>query len=307
MLKVMTSAGILALAALTIPSGAAFAKSAAHVKQHNQKNHQTTPATGKVHGQRGGAVLKVVSVDTTKNTITATTPNGKTTVTVTVTGSTKYLTLNKQAASLNSLGKGTLIAVAGQRTGTNAITATIVAIIPPVASGKVGTVDAAHGAFTVAGKNGTQTVDTSAATKYFTGKTAATFAAVVPNARVIATGTLNSDGSLQATTVEILPAQTGTGRPQQKFQGVAGKVTKLGTNGVSFVVTPLRPNSAPVTVTTTKTTTYAAPGKTPVSFNSIKVGTYVAAAGTLSADGKTLTATKVFVLPVGAGSKAHTH
>lgn len=149
----------------------------------------------------------------------------------------------------------------------------------------------------------TQIVTTSS-TKFYAGPGAtASLSAVKKGEIVRAVGALSADGkSLTAMRVFV-----GTGdRFRPHFLGglispgphAAGMV--MGVHGDTISVTPLARFGAllsPVTsiVTNSSTTFFGGPGST-ASLSGVKSGDVVVAAGTLSSDGKTLTATRVFVV-----------
>src|SRR5205085_7595791 len=101
---------------------------------------------------------------------------------------------------------------------------------------------------------------------------------------IMVEGTLNSDSSLSAVHVTIQEPR------------VAGQVTAV--KGSSYTVTGAFGQS--YTVTTTSSTTYVnADGTT--SASAVQAGVAIIAQGTLSSDGKTLTAQRVVIAPRGAG------
>jgi hypothetical protein len=158
--------------------------------------------------------------------------------------------------------------------------------------GAVGTVDSVgSNSFTIttaAGK--TVTVNVSSSTTYRGAGGSASFSDVHKGAVVIVKGTAGTNSSVNATAVAIVPPHA------------AGKVTAI--NGGALTIQPPSGNlgklaSTVTTVVTNGSTTYFAPGSSSTGFGAIKVGSYIAATGTLSSDGKTLTATKVIVAPAG--------
>lgn len=140
------------------------------------------------------------------------------------------------------------------------------------------------------------TVVVSGTTQYRSpGTTGANEGTIKVGSYILATGTLSSDGkTLTATQVIILP----NGAPRAGLGHIGpvagGQVTAI--NGNTITVKPLMDRdgqaSTVTTITVTNSTQYFA-GLTGTTKNSIKVGSYVMAQGTLSADGKTLTATRV--------------
>jgi hypothetical protein len=70
-------------------------------------------------------------------------------------------------------------------------------------------------------------------------------------------------------------------------------------NGSSYTVTARFGTT--YTVNATTSTTYVNPDGTASSASAVKTGVFIAAQGTLSADGKTLTAQRIVVAPAGTG------
>jgi hypothetical protein len=152
------------------------------------------------------------------------------------------------------------------------------------------------------------TVNLTGSTQYFAGPMATgSKSSVVVGSHIIVQGTLSSDGkSITASRVIILPAGAAVGvGGVHVFAGgphAAGTVTAV--NGSSITIKPDtnrpdEPQSVTTIVVTSSTQYFAGPKSQGASAtrSSIKVGSYVLATGTLSSDGKTLTAKRVFVLP----------
>jgi hypothetical protein len=225
----------------------------------------------------GGAVLTVTGVS--NNTITATGRGGQT-ITVTVTNSTKYSEAGA-AAQLSDVVKGEHIAVQGSRSGTS-ITATSITIVLPVVSGVISNLSS--DSFTITGFNGaTHAIHIGSSTRYQRAGAAATVNDVANGSAVVVEGTLNSDGSVNAVRITIQVPQ------------VAGQVTAVNSNG--YTITS-RGGTA-VTVITSSATTYITPsgGSTPAS--TIVKNSVILVQGGLSADGKTINALRIVVLPAG--------
>jgi hypothetical protein len=127
---------------------------------------------------------------------------GKTSRTLTLTGSTTYSEAGG-AVSQSALVVGVRVFAQGTVDSGGNFTATSVTIAPSSVQGKVASkTPATIVVTTMAGK--TVTVDVSAATKFSArGVSAATLANVAVNDRIVATGTLNADGSLNATKVQV--------------------------------------------------------------------------------------------------------
>src|SRR5262249_26230218 len=125
------------------------------------------------------------------------------------------------------------------------------------------------------------TITIDSATRYQKAGQSATLADVTVGTAIVAEGTLQSDGSLHAVRITI------------QVPRIAGQVTAV--NGTSYTVSGRFGTT--YTVATTSSTTYINPEGTTASATAIKTGTFIIAEGTLSADGKTLTALRIVVLP----------
>jgi hypothetical protein len=239
------------------------------------------PHDGSGHGGRGGA-LTVTTVN--GNTITATGRAGQT-VTVKVSATTTY-TEAGTAASLADIHVGSVIAVQGSSASTNAptIDATAITILLPTEAGVVTNVSG-HTLTLTAFDGATHTVTVSGSTRYQKAGQSVTLGDISTGTAIVAEGTLNSDGSLSAARVTIQEPR------------VAGQVTEV--NGSSYAVTGAFGQSD--TVTTTSSTTYLNADGTTASASAVQAGVAIIAQGTLSSDGKTLTAQRVIIAPRGAG------
>ena len=241
-------------------------------------------------GRRGhvgfGRVLAVTGVS--ENTITATGRRGQT-VTVQVSEATTY-TEAGASASLTAIHPGSLIAVRGSRADTSATTinATRVAILLSRVAGVVTNVTG--NTITLTGFDGaSHTVNVTGQTRYQKAGASAALSDVTSGTAIVAAGTLDSNGTLTGVRVLI------------RVPRIGGEVTAV--NGSSYTVTARF--GATYTVNPTSSTTYANPNGTATSASAVKVGTYIAAEGTLSADGKTLTAQRILVVPAGRGFGRH--
>jgi hypothetical protein len=235
-------------------------------------------------GRRGhvgfGRVLAVRGVS--GNTITATGRDGQT-VTVQVSMTTAY-TEAGTSASLADIHPGSFIAVRGSVAGTSATTinATSVTILLSREAGVVTNV--AGDTITLTGFDGaSHTVSVTSQTRYQKAGASAALSDVTTGTAIVAAGTLDSNGTLTAVRVMI------------RVPHVGGEVTAV--NGSSYTVTARFGTT--YTVNATSSTTYVNPDGTATSASAVKVGTYIAAQGTLSADGKTLTAQRILVRPAG--------
>jgi hypothetical protein len=146
------------------------------------------------------------------------------------------------------------------------------------------------------------TVLLTASTQYVSGPdTAATKDVVKVGSFIVAEGTLSSDGkTLTASRVVVLPAAPAGDRIVHfAGPGAIGKVTAVSGNAIT--ISPIaRPDGQASSVTTidvTGSTQYLSKPGSASGLSAVKVGTYIAARGTLSGDGKTLTASQVVILP----------
>jgi hypothetical protein len=252
------------------------------------------PAAGGRYGGRWGGpgssfgfrgpVLTVTGVS--NNTITATGRGGQT-VTITVTSSTKY-TEAGAPAQLSDVTKGEHIAVQGTRSGAT-ITATNIIIVLPAASGVVSNLSG--NSFTLTGFNGAaHTIHVSASTRYQRAGATVPANTVTTGAAVIVEGTLNSDGSLNAVRITI------------QVQQVLGRVTAVNSNGYTIISR----RGTTVAIITSSATTYVTPSGAKSSATAVAKNGFILAQGTLSADGKTLDALRIVVVPAtGPGSFGH--
>jgi hypothetical protein len=237
-------------------------------------------------GVRFGRVLAVTGVS--GNTITATGRGGQS-VTVQVSAATTY-TEAGASASLAAIHPGSLIAVRGSRADTSATTinATRVAILLSRVAGVVTNVTG--NTITLTGFDGaSHTVNVTGQTRYQKAGASAALSDVTSGTAIVAAGTLDSNGTLTGVRVLI------------RVPRIGGEVTAV--NGSSYTVTARF--GATYTVNPTSSTTYTNPNGTATSASAVKVGTYIAAEGTLSADGKTLTAQRILVVPAGRGFGRH--
>ena len=137
---------------------------------------------------------------------------------------------------------------------------------------------------------GTQTILIDANTKYERDGKAANLSDVTPGSRIAAIGTSTSAG-FKATEIDVITPR------------LAGTVSKV--NESSFTLSTIGPMrgagtaGGAVTVDTSASTTYKNIGGGSASANSLKSGTFVIVAGTLSLTGKTMNADRVTFLPAG--------
>ncbi len=233
-------------------------------------------------GYGRGAVLTVTNVS--GNTITASSRFGQT-VTVQVSATTVY-TEAGASASLSDIHVGSEIAVQRSSSGTNATTinATGITILLPTEAGVVTSISG--NTLTVTGFDGaTHTITVNANTRYQKAGQSAVLSDISSGTAIVAEGTTNSDGSLTALRVTI------------QLPHLDGKVTAV--NGTSYTVTGRSGQS--YTIVATAGTTYVNADGSSASASAVKTGTYIMAEGTLSSDGKTLTAQRISIAPSGAG------
>lgn len=237
------------------------------------------PSSGFGHlGARAGRLLKVTGVS--GNTISATTERGNRAITVDVTGATTY-TRAGQSASLSDVAAGEIIAVRGQANPTTlTIQATAVTIVLPSTRGVVTAING--NTLTLTDLNAIpRTVTLNGSTTYKRGTQSAGQPDVAVGSLIAVQGTLNSDGSLTAVLVSIqLPHLAGTVSGLQSGQ---------------FTLTT--PDGTAYTVQTTAQTTYTQPGYGTATAAALKNTGQVRVEGTLSSDGKTLTATSIVIMP----------
>ncbi len=247
--------------------------------------------------QSAARLLKVTAVN--GSTITAVGARG-TTVTVTVMAATTYQEMG-QAAALTGVQPGDYILAQGTSTGTDTFNATMIRIVMPGAAGTVMSLNGTS-SFSLATRNGrTVTVNVSASTKYLMAGQAAALSAITQGMAVVVHGTVATDGSVTATDVRIaVPAIVG-----KVTASNGGTLTVQGRFGTTYTVTT-------VSTTTYAQVTRAAAGSqtkrstlTPTTATAVTVGSRIVAQGTLSTDGKTMTAQRIIALGA-AASQAQT-
>ena len=225
------------------------------------------------------------------NTITATGRGGQK-VSVQVSAATTY---SRAGASITlaDIHAGDTIAVRGTAATTGGVlNATAITIVLPSEGGVVTAVSG--NTLTLTGFDGTaHTVTVSAATRYQKAGQDAALADVTTGTSIRVEGTSNSDGSLIAVRVTI------------QVPHLDGQVTAV--NGTSYSVTGHEGTAR--TITATDSTVFVNADGTKATAAAVKVGVELMAEGTLSADGKTLTAQRVTIAPAegnrGPGSGDH--
>jgi hypothetical protein len=162
---------------------------------------------------------------------------------------------------------------ARQTDGTYKITT--IQVVTPTASGTVTAVTS--GSVTISqGGNATKTLTITGSTTYTQGGAAATSSALVVGVRITAQGTVDSAGNFTATTINIAAS------------AVRGTVASKTATTIVVTTAP----GKTVTVNVTSSTKYVVRGVTAPTLNDVAVGSFVAASGTLNADGS-LNATTV--------------
>ncbi len=239
-----------------------------------------TPGPKGPHGPHFGRGGEFTVTSVSGQTITAKDRTGAS-VTITTTSSTTFRN-GTQTIQITDIKIGDEIAVRGARASNGNIAATAVMVRQPDAGGKVSRGNGSS--FTVTGPNNqTQTIQTTAATQFMVGRTTGSLADVKPGEMVRATGTLNSDGSLTATTVHIATPH------------VVGKVTAI--NGNTLTLSTF--NNGTTTVTVTSTTTYFnVQTKAAAKQTDIKVGDRVMVEAAVGSSAP-YTATAVVIVPAG--------
>jgi len=267
--------------ALTGQTGTAAATLATGPKGQGQE-HGGRGGMGGPRGMGGPGGFTVTSIS--GNTILAKVPNGKT-VTIVVNSSTTYSEAGA-TATLSDIHVGSTIAVrqVGTVMGATTITATSVIIQLPSTGGVVTTVSG--NMITVTGRdNATHAITVSSSTRYLKAGQTASLADITTGTSIMAEGSL-SGTTLSAQLVTIQVPHLG------------GQVTAV--NGTSFTVKGR--DGVSDTVNIDNNTTYVNADGTTATLASVKVGVNINAEGTLSSDGKTLTALRVTILPAGVGN-----
>jgi hypothetical protein len=259
---------------------------------------QSTPPAGARRGRPGnfwggagfagrmGGFFTVTGVNSGTDTITAT-GRGKQTITITVATTTTY-TMARQSISLGQITTGEQIAVRGARTSATAISASSITVVLPTESGKVTNLSP----LTISGFNNTShTIDVGSSTTYTMAGQRATLGDIAIGTFIVAQGTTNSGSSLNALMITI---QT----PRAGGQVSASSPDSVG--GTAYTITE-RQNGT-MTIDGTGSTVYVGPSGATVNSSTIVKGTFIMAEGTLSTDGKTLTALRITVMPARTGN-----
>ena len=142
-----------------------------------------------------------------------------TTTTVHTDASTTFRMAGAKTATIAAVDPGLWVRATGKRAADGSITATSVAVAPVVVAGQV---TAKTGStITIKPLGGkTTTIQVNGSTTYQTrGKAAASLADVAVDGWIVAQGALNADGSLQATSVRLLPGVKAGGNGLPKGHG----------------------------------------------------------------------------------------
>ena len=223
-------------------------------------------------GMRGIAAqdITITKIDGTK--LSLETENGWTR-TIDAAGAT--VTKDGETVALSTLKVGDRIVFRETRNDDGSYTITAITVVQPAVGGTVASVSGTTVTVTTR-DGGTSKVVLTGSTTYTLDGEAATKDAVVAGVRIVARGTLASDGTLTATSVEIAPAMA------------AGTVKEKGTSSLTLTTR----DGSTVVVKVSSSTTYEVAGITSPTLADVKVGDVVMARGTKGSDGS-LAATSI--------------
>ena len=224
---------------------------------------------GGMRGEMGNAIT-ITAIDGTR--LALETENGWTR-TIDATGAT--VTKDGATVPLSTLTVGDRIVFRETRNDDGTYTTTAIVVIQPAVAGTVASVSGSTVTVTQRDGSTSKVVLTSTTTYLLAGKTA-TREAVVAGARIVARGTLATDGTLTASSVEVAPATS------------AGTVKEKGSSSLTLTTR----DGSTVVVKVSSSTTYEVGGVTTPTLADVKVGDIVMAAGSRNADGS-LSATVV--------------
>lgn len=216
-------------------------------------------------GMRGamGNAITITSIDGSK--LALETENGWTR-TIDAAGAT--VTKGGETAAVSDLAVGDRILFRETRSADGTYTTTAIVVVQPNVAGTVASITGST--VTVTGRDGsTSKVVLTSSTSFELAGEAATKDAVVAGARILARGTLASDGTLTATSVQVAPAAS------------AGTVKEKGPSSLTLTTR----DGSTVVVKVTSTTTFQVAGITAPTLADIDVGDVVMAWGTRNADG----------------------
>lgn len=256
------------------------AGSQASVTSLNGWSNHGGPGYG--HDQEQGIGLTVTSVS--GQTITAKQPSDAS-VTIHVTSSTTY-TRAEKTISLSDIKAGDVIHAIGTRNSDGSINATHVAIALPHYDGQVKSINGST--ITIQDSQGTYVIHTSSSTTVVKAGQTASLSDIAVGSQIVAEGTKNSDGSLNAEAIRIaLPM-------------VGGQITNI--SGSTITVSDPR-DSGVTKILVTSSTRYvtvamgtSGPTQTAASFSDLKTGERIHVDGTKNSDGS-YTANVVYIVP----------
>ena len=223
-----------------------------------------------LRGEAGRGAISITAIDGTK--LSLETDNGWTR-TIDAAGAT--VTKDGETVALSTLKVGDRIVFRETRNDDGSYTITAITVVQPAVGGTVASVSGTTVTVTTR-DGGTSKVVLTGSTTYTLDGEAATKDAVVAGVRIVARGTLASDGTLTATSVEIAPAMA------------AGTVKEKGTSSLTLTTR----DGSTVVVKVSSSTTYEVAGITSPTLADVKVGDVVMARGTKGSDGS-LTATSI--------------
>ncbi len=224
-------------------------------------------------GLRGEAEWGAISITAIDGTKLSLETDNDWTRTIDAVGAT--VTKDGETVALSTLEVGDRIVFRETRNDDGTYTITAITVVQPTVGGTVASVSGTT--VTVTTRDGsTSKVTLTGSTTYTLDGEAATKDAVVAGVRIVARGTLASDGTLTATSVEIVPAMA------------AGTVKEKGTSSLTLTTR----DGSTVVVKVSASTTYEVAGITSPTLADVKVGDVVMARGTKSTDGS-LSATSV--------------
>jgi endonuclease YncB( thermonuclease family) len=224
---------------------------------------------GGMRGEMGNAIT-VTAIDGTK--LALETDNGWTR-TIDATGAT--VTKDGATVALSTVKVGDTIVFRETRNDDGTYTITAIGVIQPAVAGTVASVSGSTVTVTRRDGSTSKVVLTDSTTYQLAGR-AATKDAVVTGARIVARGTLATDGTLTATSLEVAPATS------------AGVVKEKGASSLTLTTR----DGSTVTIKVSSSTTYRVGGVDSPTLADVKVGHVVMAAGSRNADGS-LSATVV--------------
>ena len=224
---------------------------------------------GTFRGGSGAVAITITKIDGTK--LSLQTGDGWTR---TIDAAGAAITKAGKTVAVTDLAVGDTINFRETRQTDGTYKITTIQVVVPTASGTVTAVTSTSVTISQGG-NSTKTLTLTGATTFTQGGAAATSSALVVGVRITAQGTVDSAGNFTATTVNISAA------------AVRGTVASKTATTIVVTTAP----GKTVTVNVSSTTKYVVRGVTAPTLNDVAVGSFVAAAGTLNADGSLSAAT----------------